>query len=100
MSIGHNSYNSCRLARQFNKHEQALYNHAEINAIHNFLKRYPVSKLKYCTIYVCRAKIYNGKFIIGSSKPCNGCMRAIKHFGIKQIIYEKFDREPRGNGFV
>lgn len=91
MSIGHNSYNSCRLARQFKKHDLALYNHAEVNAIHNFLRRYPAPHLKKCKIYVCRVKLIDGVFILGASKPCIGCLKAIHAFGLKDVIYQKFD---------
>ncbi|MBP9778325.1 MAG: hypothetical protein KBD25_03995 [Rickettsiaceae bacterium] len=87
ISIGHNSYNSCRLARQFSKHEMAVYNHAEINAIHSFLKKHSIKKLQKCTLYVCRAKMDRGKFIYGSSKPCCGCMKAIRFFKIKKVVY-------------
>lgn len=87
LSIGHNSYSSCRLARQFNKHSMALYNHAEVNAIHNYLNRFTAESLAKCSIYVCRVKIDNGKFVVGKSKPCSGCMRAINFFGIKRVIY-------------
>lgn len=93
LSIGHNSYNSCRLARQFSKHDLALYNHAEVCAIHSFLKVYPAKKLRKCTLYVYRAKWKCGKFQLGKSKPCKGCMKAIKHFGIKNVIYQEFDSE-------
>lgn len=87
LSIGHNSYSSCRLARRFKKHSLALYNHAEINAIHNYLNKYPAKSLSKCSIYVCRVKIENDKFVVGKSKPCSGCMRAIEFFGIKRIVW-------------
>jgi len=87
LSIGHNSYNSCRLYRQFKKHDLAVYNHAEINAIHNFLRKYDAADLARCTMYICRVKLSDGKFISGASKPCPGCMKAIKFFGIKRVVY-------------
>lgn len=71
----------------------AVYNHAEIYAIHSFLKNNSAKKLKKCTLYVYRAKLKSGKFTYGASKPCKGCMKAIKHFGIKHVIYEEFDSE-------
>ena len=86
LAVGVNSYHSIKLARRFAKHELATSTHAEIAAIHSFLQRYDKSKLKDCTLYVCRI-LHNGQMAL--AKPCEGCKAAIKQFGIKEVRYSE-----------
>lgn len=84
---GCNSYSGGALAYRFKKHEQAVYNHAEIAAIKNFLKTYPQRDLSQYEMIVVRVKQVGEKWLLGDSKPCLGCQKAIKHFQIQQTIY-------------
>lgn len=84
MSFGHNKNKTHPLQNKFNKHPQANYLHAEIDAIKNALKRYSVDDLIGSTIYVVRTKKDGSE---GLAKPCKGCMQAIESFGIAKVIY-------------
>ena len=89
LAKGYNNYSSRQLSRKYKKHEYAVFCHAEIDAIHSFLKENSPELLQKCTLYVCRAKLVNGKWVVGNSKPCIGCQRAIDAFKIKKIIYSR-----------
>ena len=71
--------------------DDAIYLHAETDAIKNALKRIPESELEKASLYVCRVKYdSNGrgkKITWGLAKPCIGCQRAIATFGIRDVIY-------------
>lgn len=84
LAIGTNSYDSVRLARRFAKHKLALSTHAEIAAIHEFLRSYEADRLRGCTLYVCRV-LADGT--IANAKPCKGCTAAIEQFGIKKVYH-------------
>lgn len=81
ISIGSNSKKTHPLARTYSKHPEAIYLHAEIDAI---IKIKDSSILKDSSIYIARKK--NNGFC-GLSKPCNGCMAAISHFDIAHVNY-------------
>lgn len=84
LAIGVNSYASVRLARRYSKHEMAQSTHAEVAAIHDFLRRHDADDLRSCTLYVCRI-LDDGTTAI--AKPCRGCEAAIRKFGIKDVRY-------------
>jgi tRNA(Arg) A34 adenosine deaminase TadA len=84
ISFGHNKKKTHPLQNKFNKHPQAIYLHAEIDAIKNALKRLSVEDLIGSTLYIVRTK-KNGSE--GLAKPCCGCMQAIESFGIAKIVY-------------
>jgi len=86
LAIGVNSYASVRLARRFSKHEMAQSTHAEVAAIHDFLRRHDEDDLRSCTLYVCRV-LQDGKTAL--AKPCRGCEAAIRKFGIKEVRYSE-----------
>ena len=67
--------------------------HAEVHVIAKYLKQKRIYDFKTPikisgTIYVLRlgTKLENG-YNIGLSKPCKDCMKYIKRYGIKKIIY-------------
>jgi len=86
LAVGVNSYASVRLARRYSKHELAQSTHAEVAAIHEFLRRYDADGLRSCTLYVCRI-LNDGTTAL--AKPCRGCEAAIKAFGIKEVCYSE-----------
>lgn len=83
VSIGVNQLKSHPLQAQFGINSDAIFLHAEIDAIKNALKRVSLLDLQKATLYVVRTK--NG--IAKLSKPCGGCQRAIIHFGIKNVYW-------------
>jgi tRNA(Arg) A34 adenosine deaminase TadA len=84
ISFGHNKNKTHPLQNKFNKHPQAIYLHAEIDAIKNALKRVSVEDLVGSTLYIVRTKKDGSE---GLAKPCSGCMQAIESFGISKVIY-------------
>jgi tRNA(Arg) A34 adenosine deaminase TadA len=84
ISFGHNKKKTHPLQNKFNKHPQAIYLHAEIDAIKNALKRLSVEDLAGSTLYIVRTKKDGSE---GLAKPCSGCMQAIESFNIGKVIY-------------
>jgi tRNA(Arg) A34 adenosine deaminase TadA len=84
ISFGHNKNKTHPLQNKFTKHPEAIYLHAEIDAIKNALKRVSTEDLMGSTLYVVRTK-KNGSE--GMAKPCKGCMQAIESFGIAEVVY-------------
>lgn len=84
ISFGHNKKKTHPLQNKFNKHPQAIYLHAEIDAIKNALKRLSVEDLVGSTLYIVRTKKDGSE---GLAKPCCGCMQAIESFNIGKVIY-------------
>jgi tRNA(Arg) A34 adenosine deaminase TadA len=84
ISFGHNKKKTHPLQNKFNKHPQAIYLHAEIDAIKNALKRLSVENLVGSTLYIVRTKKDGSE---GLAKPCCGCMQAIESFNIGKVIY-------------
>lgn len=91
ISYGINEMKTHPFQAQYSKNEEAIYWHAETRAIHNALKIIDEKDLRKATLYVARVKIdenMNKKTeIIGASKPCCGCMKAIRDFQIKEVVY-------------
>jgi len=84
ISFGHNKNKSHPLQNKFTKHPQAIYLHAEIDAIKNALKRLSVEEIVGSTLYIARTK-KNGSE--GLAKPCVGCMQALESFNFSKIVY-------------
>ena len=90
ISIGTNKFKTHPIAKRFQKHEEALYLHAELDCIKNALRVVDVDFLSKCTMYILRVKRPDDnpkKFIHGLAKPCSGCEMGIKVFGIKSIYF-------------
>lgn len=81
VSYGFNSAKSHPFQKKWARHPEAIYTHAEIDAIRNALKR--EEDIHRCTMYV--ARIVNDAPALAN--PCSGCWSAIKAFGIKQVIW-------------
>jgi tRNA(Arg) A34 adenosine deaminase TadA len=90
VSFGFNSKKSHPFVIPFQKNEDAIYLHAETDAIKNALRTIGIDQLTKCDLYVVRAK-YTDKnrsdIHLGMAKPCKGCARCISQFGIKRVIY-------------
>lgn len=84
ISIGINQLKSHPFQKKWGKNKDSIYLHAEIHAIFNSLRIVEPDFLKKCSLWICRVKA-NDSF--GLAKPCEGCMKAINAFGIKNIYY-------------
>lgn len=86
VAFGQNMNKSHPLQKRYGKNPDAIYQHAEINCIVNFLRKHSPDDLKRATLYVGRV---HGKLMesIGLAKPCCGCNHAINQFGIKKVVY-------------
>jgi len=72
------------------KNPEAIYLHAETNAISNALNHINKRDLAKSTLYIRRVKLPtkdDTEFVDGMAKPCPGCMRAIIAFGIRKVVY-------------
>lgn len=83
ISIGVNQLKTHPLQKKFGINDDAIYLHAEVDAIRNALKRVSLLDLKYATLYVAKSKAGTPKM----SKPCAGCQKAIIHFGISNVFW-------------
>ena len=76
--------------KRFAKNPDAIYLHAETNAIRNSLNHMPPADLQQATLYINRQKHppHDTKaWVDGLAKPCAGCERAIIEFGLKRVVY-------------
>jgi len=98
ISIGLNQMKTHPLQSEFGTNEDSIYLHAEIDAIRKALQIIDKDQLKLCDMYVARVKKPYPEtdfYITGLSKPCPGCLKAIKSFGIKNVYYtEDIEYEP------
>jgi deoxycytidylate deaminase len=83
ISIGVNQFKTHPLQKKFGINDDAIYLHAEVDAIRNALKRVSLLDLQDATLYVAKSKAGTPKM----SKPCAGCQRAIIHFGIQNVFW-------------
>ena len=70
----------------FGRNRYSIYPHAEINAILN-AKRRGFEDWHNATLWIARVIIKNGQFQYALARPCEGCWRAIEHYGIKTVIW-------------
>ena len=91
IATGVNSYKSHPLMTQFGKNSDAICIHAEIDAIKNALRLVTQDQLARCDMYILRVKrsgeSKNSPLVRAIARPCEGCQRAIVHFGIRNVYY-------------
>jgi len=91
VSYGVNQNKSHPFQYRFSDNDDAIFLHAETDAIKNALKRIGEEDLIKATLYICRVKYdkagKNKAVTWGLSRPCVGCQRAIATFGIGDVIY-------------
>jgi len=90
ISVGTNKIKTHPFQKTYAKNSEAIFLHAEINAIKNSLNHLDPEDLKKATLYIYRVKRPSGnskQWVNGMSKPCMGCMGAIVEFGFKRVIY-------------
>lgn len=82
ISYGFNQYKTHPLQAKYGEDRFKIHQHAEINAIVNAVRNREITQNK--TLVVVRV-LKNGQKAL--AKPCMGCMRAIKDYGFKKVIY-------------
>lgn len=90
ISLGYCSRRTHPFQKRFAKNPEAIYLHAETNAIRNSLNHMPPADLQQATLYINRQKHppHDTKaWVDGLAKPCAGCERAIIEFGLKRVVY-------------
>lgn len=88
ISYGQSQMKSHPFQTKYKKNEEAIYWHAETNAIFNALKTITSAELQKSKLYVCRVKQNReGNFIFGLSKPCKGCRACIEDHNIPMTAY-------------
>ena len=92
IALGVNRKKSHPMALRFSKNNQAIYSHAELDAIVGALKKVEPDGLRRATLYVVRTKIIRGQDVLGEARPCAGCIRAIEAFQIKRVVYTGDDQ--------
>lgn len=90
---GFNKMKTHPLQQRFAKNSEAVFLHAEIDAIISALRNQPLHELDRFDLYIGRVRWLeqegNRQPIMswGSSKPCVGCRRAIESFDIRSVYY-------------
>lgn len=84
---GTNKMKTHPLQQRFAKNMEAVFLHAEIDAIVSFLREQPIYELNRYDLYVCRVRWEGRQQLWGNSKPCLGCRRAIESFDIRSVFY-------------
>lgn len=92
ISFGINVMRSHPVQKKYGKNDEAIYLHAEINAIVNSLNHVEKDDLRKASLYVYRVKkdtndLKRKHWVDGLSCPCEGCMSAIDAFRIKRVIH-------------
>ena len=78
--------------KKFSTNSDAIFLHAETDAIYNATRKYETSVIAKSKLYISRVKYFDSDkkyFVQGLSKPCAGCQRAIANFNIKHVCFTK-----------
>lgn len=90
ISFGVNQMKTHPFQRNYGKNKEAIYWHAETSAIYTADKKLGFDKFENSILYIARVKYSctdKLSFVAGLSFPCDGCLRCIKEYGIKTVIY-------------
>ena len=86
LAYGVNRNKTHPLCSYYGKNPEAIYLHAELDAIVKGLNTLGPKALRGATMAVCRTT-RDGQ--LASSRPCEGCQRAIEAFGLKTVFTTK-----------
>lgn len=89
VSVGTNSAKTHPFMAKFGVNPYHQHHHAETCAIAKALKLISSKQLRACTLYVCRAKIFQNDYIWGLSKPCSSCVNVLEIFPTRFCFYSK-----------
>ena len=82
VSWGVNRYKTHPIMLQYQRNEQAIFLHAEMDAIVKGMRER--DSFEGCVMYILRL---NKKGEVCCSKPCSGCEKALKAFGFKEVYW-------------
>lgn len=81
ISVGTNRKKTHPIQKRFSRHQHlSPFLHAEVHAI----TLANAGDLEGSDVYVARA-LSDGS--PGSSRPCSGCLEALRHYGVKNMFY-------------
>lgn len=89
IASGTNLMKSSPFQKKWSKNEFAIFFHAETRVIHSALSN-GFDKFSKSTLYVYRLKWDSWEKrlkIFANATPCSGCIKCIKHFGIRNVRY-------------
>lgn len=91
IGFGRNQYKTSTFQNKWKRKEDAIFWHAETNAIYNGIRELgdkDIRELKL-TLYVCRVRFKpnNSNGFLGSSIPCVGCQECIRYYGINRVVF-------------
>ncbi|HRP36238.1 MAG TPA: hypothetical protein PLS50_00340 [Candidatus Dojkabacteria bacterium] len=86
ITFGFARYKTHPLAKKFQTNVERIFLHAEVDAIIKAINKIGIETLKECDLYVLRTS--KGGHI-GNSKPCDGCMKTIETFGIRNVYWSR-----------
>jgi deoxycytidylate deaminase len=84
---------------KYGRNSESIFWHSETNALFIADKKLGFDRFSNSFLYVARTKwdgTAKNNLISGLAYPCDGCMRCIKDYGIKGIIYTM--DEDKNNG--
>lgn len=84
IAVGYNSRKSHPIQSKYKSRNERIFLHAELSAIHSVIRTRGVSYLQHCTLVVIRLDAEGNE---ANSRPCIGCLRAIKEFGLKDFYH-------------
>lgn len=90
ISIGTCKMKTHPLQKRYQPNAEAIFLHAEIDAIAKALNKISREDLQKSTLYILRLKKpakYAKNFVRAMAKPCKGCAAAIGAFKIKKVFY-------------
>lgn len=90
IAIGGNKLKTHPFQNRYSKNDESPYLHAENDCIVRGLRDFDSDLLAKSKLFVVRAKKKGPRQvqdIWGLAKPCDGCMRAIRDFKIKDVWY-------------
>ena len=88
ISIGVCQWKSHPFAAKYSKHPEAIWLHAEADAIFKAKRKLSVAEFKKSVLIIVRTKQdTDGSTTFGISKPCSGCEKCILEHDIKTVIY-------------
>ena len=88
LATGVNSYKTHPMMLKYGKNSEAIFIHAEIEALKNALRLVEPVILTKCDLYVVRVR-RDGSY--GCARPCVGCGRAISEFGLRNVYWTEND---------
>ncbi len=94
VAFGINRKKSHPFQKKFSRHPDAIWLHAETDAVSKAMKILSLDELSRSTLYVCRVRFDDNDRVNlrrGLAKPCEGCMRCAASFDISKVCYSTED---------